>query len=515
MRGIFNVSKSFTGKIMVNPHNDYNLNNLDGAFAEFWKTCPAFQKSEFDELRSGEYARLDALDQVYLDYTGSGLYAESQIQQHVDLLKKGVFGNPHSNNPTSLAMTHLVEQARNCVLEYFNASPAEYVAIFTPNASGALKLVGESYPFSTDGRFLLAFDNHNSVNGIREFARAKGAQVTYMPTVLPELRFDPAALNAELDRTDLSTFNLFAYPAQSNFSGVQHSLEWIEIAQSKGWDVLLDAAAFVPTNRLDLGKWKPDFVPLSFYKMFGYPTGVGCLLARKEALVKLQRPWFAGGTISITSVQGEGWHYLLEYEAGFEDGTANFLNLPAIEIGLRFITQVGIDIIHERVACLTDWLLEQMMAIHHSNNAPLVKIYGPTHKNDRGGTIAFSLEDPEGKRLDYRKVEALANQRNISLRTGCFCNPGTGEIVHNLTRDEMAQAFGRSEPMSFESFFDWARTEHNRYPSTIRISVGIATNFSDIYRFMTFLQSFVDKPESEVQQVEVIYPIYNLMRDSA
>jgi len=48
--------------------------------------------------------------------------------------------------------------------------------------------------------------------------------------------------------------NLFAYPAQSNFSGVQHPLEWISQAQTMGWDVLLDAAAFVPTNRLDLSK---------------------------------------------------------------------------------------------------------------------------------------------------------------------------------------------------------------------------------------------------------------------
>jgi selenocysteine lyase/cysteine desulfurase len=389
------------------------------------------------------------------------------------------------------------------------------VVIFTPNASGALKLVGEAYPFAPGGRFLPAFDNHNSVNGIREFARAKGAEVTYIPTVRPELRFDADALNAELDRLQPDTFNLFAYPAQSNFTGVQHSLDWIEIAHAKGWDVLLDAAAFVPTNRLDLGKWKPDFVPVSFYKMFGYPTGVGCLLARKEALAKMKRPWFAGGTISITSVQGEGWHYLLEYEAGYEDGTINFLNLPAIEIGLRHIEKIGIDAIHERVACLTDWLLDQMTAIQHSNGTPLIQIFGPTNMEERGGTIAFSLDDPKGMRLDYRKVETLANREKISLRTGCFCNPGTGEIAHNLTREEMAQAFNRSEPMSFDDFFDWARREHGRNPSTIRISVGIASNFVDIYRFMNFLASFIDQPEAAIQAVEVKYPIYNLVRDSA
>jgi selenocysteine lyase/cysteine desulfurase len=96
-------------------------------------------------------------------------------------------------------------------------------------------------------------------------------------------------------------------------------------------------------------------------------------------------------------------------------------------------------------------------------------------------------------RLDYRKVEALANREKISLRTGCFCNPGTGEIAHNLTREEMAQAFDHSEPMSFNDFFDWARREHGRNPSTIRISVGIASNFADVYRFMNFLTSFIDK----------------------
>jgi selenocysteine lyase/cysteine desulfurase len=69
--------------------------------------------------------------------------------------------------------------------------------------------------------------------------------------------------------------SLFAYPAQSNFTGVQHSLTWIQEAHDQGSDVLLDAAALVPCHRLDLSLWHPDFVALSFYKMFGYPTGVG------------------------------------------------------------------------------------------------------------------------------------------------------------------------------------------------------------------------------------------------
>ena len=171
-----------------------------------------------------------------------------------------MFGNPHSLNPTSAASTELVERARARVLEFFRAAPEEYVAIFTPNATGALRLVGEAYPFRRGDRFLLTFDNHNSVNGIREFERARGAETTYVPSVPPELRVDERLLARYLTDTIGDHHNLFAYPAQSNFSGVQHPLEWIEQAQAHGWDVLLDAAAYVPTNRLDLGRWHPDFV---------------------------------------------------------------------------------------------------------------------------------------------------------------------------------------------------------------------------------------------------------------
>ena len=150
---------------------------------------------------------------------------------------------------------------------------------------------------------------------------------------------------------------------------MQHSLEWIARAQDKGWDVLLDAAAFAPTNRLDLSVWHPDFVALSFYKIFGYPTGVGCLLAHCTTLEKLRRPWFAGGTITIASVQGDGY-YLEEGEAAFEDGTIDYLNLPAVEIGLKYIAGLDIESIHTRVVCLTDWLIKHLLNLYHSNGKP-------------------------------------------------------------------------------------------------------------------------------------------------
>jgi molybdenum cofactor sulfurtransferase len=446
-----------------------------------------------DDLRAREYGRLDRLGHVYLDYTGAGLYAESQVRTHLDLLLNNVFGNPHSANPTSAATTDLVEHARQAVLSYFRASPDEYEVIFTLNASGALKLVGESYPFGVNSQYLLTYDNHNSVNGIREFARKKGARFRYAPITDPELRIDEVALRNAFDSAQPGTDNLFAYPAQSNFSGVQHSLEWIGEARVRGWDVLLDCAAFAPTNRLDLGLVHPDFVSISFYKMFGYPTGVGCLIASKRAAAKLHRPWFAGGTVLLASARAaadEGHGFALNQgESAFEDGTVNYLSIPAVEIGLRHIEAIGLDVIHERVRSLTDLLLSGLQVLHHRNGTPLIHLYGPSTNEGRGGTIAMNFFDPKGTLIHPKEIEREAGKLNISLRTGCHCNPGAGETALHITEEQMASLFKAREQMRFERFLHAADAMKE---GAVRASFGIASNVADVDAFLRFTEQFRD-----------------------
>ncbi len=177
---------------------------MGAALAGFERRYPAYAGTAvLDGMRARDYTRLDATGHVYLDYTGGGLYAESQLARHRDLLAGAVFVARH----------------------------------------------------------------------LQAAAPVRGRRL--------ERRPGPAA------------GSLFAFPAQSNFSGVQHPLTWIAQAQAAGYDVLLDAAAFAPTSRLDLSRWHPDYVSLSFYKIFGYPTGIGALLVRKPALAKLRRPWYA------------------------------------------------------------------------------------------------------------------------------------------------------------------------------------------------------------------------------
>ena len=502
----------------------------------FLSAYPGYRATALlDRLRATEYTYLDAAGHVYLDYAGAGLPARAQLAAHAERVRDGCFGNPHSENPASAASTELVERARLAVLAHFNAPPEEYAAIFTPNATGACRLVGEAYPFGPRARLVLTADNHNSVNGIREFARARGASTQYVPFCSPELRLDDEAVRLALAQprpgpvsaawrttrfgvapwagrgsrarrqrslasggvwdTDRPAATrraaatsrrrgLFAYPAQSNFSGTQHPLRWIELAHEHGYDVLLDAAAYVPSNRLDLSMVKPDFVPVSWYKVFGYPTGVGCLIARREALARLWRPWFAGGSVYLAGVQGD-WHSQAPGEARFEDGTVSFLQIPDLESGLSWVNGIGMDLIRQRVTCLTGWLLDRLAALRHGNGEPMARLYGPAGTRDRGGTVAFNLLDPGGRVVDERAVARETAAAGISIRTGCHCNPGASEDASQLSRQAWRKA-ARARVRTMDQYL-----EVLGLPSAgaLRVSVGLASNVEDVERFLAFVET--------------------------
>lgn len=247
---------------------------------------------------------------------------------------KNVYSNPHTSKHTS----NCIDQVRFQVLNHFNTNSNEYSVIFTSGATEALKLVAESFEFSkndqestehsktSSGCFAYLQNSHTSVLGMREVAACKKAKVISVPhdDMLKAMTSTPVwSADEKFDPLNSSERALFVYPAQCNFSGYKYGLKWIEKIHScvlneftqkrsgkvfPEWAVLLDAASFVSTNTLDLSAYKPDFVCLSFYKIFGYPTGLGALLVRNKSAHLLDaRRYFGGGTVQI-SLSGENYH---------------------------------------------------------------------------------------------------------------------------------------------------------------------------------------------------------------
>ncbi len=443
----------------------------------------------FAELRRREFARLERQQQAYLDYTGSGLYPERLVRAHFERLRDGVFGNPHSAHDPSLASTAIIEEARASVLAFLDADPAEYAVVFTANASAAIKLVAESYPFSSAGAYVLSADNHNAVNGVREFARRAGARVTYLP-LDEELRMPGVDQALDAAARPGAGARLFAFPAQSNFSGVKHPLELVARARGLGYDVLLDAAAYVPANRLSLRAVAADFVAVSFYKVFGYPTGVGALVARHDALARLRRPWFAGGTVDFVSVQND-MHQLRAAPERFEDGTPDFLSVAGIVPGLAFMREVDVDRLSAHVRVLTGQMLHGLQGLAHGNGAPVVAIYGPRTMDARGGTVAFNLLDAAGRPIPYGVVERRAREAGVSVRGGCFCNPGAGEWAFGFSATDAARCMrDTAQGFTLERFAQCMGPDVA--VGALRASVGMASNADDVRRCVAVMEEFAE-----------------------
>jgi molybdenum cofactor sulfurtransferase len=179
-------------------------------------------------------------------------------------------------------------------------------------------------------------------------------------------------------------------------------------------------------------------------------------------------------------------HVLEDEEAAFEDGTVNYLNLPAVSAGLIHMEEIGVELIHSRVMMLFAYLLRELSALRHRNGQALVRIYGPADTERRGATLAFNIVGRDGVLLPHHRVETQANEAHISLRSGCFCNPGASEFALGHSRAELQACRLAADADGFDMERYSACMGH-RALGAVRVSLGMASNFSDVHRFIKFI----------------------------
>ncbi|KAF7362495.1 Molybdenum cofactor sulfurase [Mycena venus] len=455
------------------------INDAAGdAYQEFLNRFPEYRLTWIlDALRRSDYGRLETTGETYVDYMGGAVYPESLVRVHTEFLNRSVLGNTHSVSNSSKLSLKCANEARAAVLSFFRASSDQYTVIFTPNATGALKLVGESYPFAGGSKYVLSSDSHNSVHGIREYATYRGARVCYIPPT-PTGGFELSTAKNILLRNRPRSKNtapcLFALTGQSNISNTKNSLSIIEYATSLGYHTLLDAAALAATSTISLSEFPVDAMAMSFYKLVGFPTGVGALIVKKSFLTQLKRPWFAGGNVDVVQVPGSIVTRSHELHEQFEDGTINYLTLPAVTDGLRFLSAY-LPFLPLRLSCLMHYLVSSLSKLRHNTGTPVLRILSATpsrrlktvgEQSDTGSIISLIFLDPFGDMLPNSFIEYSASKLNISLRTGCMCNPGGAAAVLGI-QEEMKRLY---EGITLQDFERAVGHELG----VVRISLGLA-----------------------------------------
>ncbi|MCL4132072.1 UNVERIFIED_CONTAM: hypothetical protein GTU68_036892, partial [Idotea baltica] len=396
---------------------------------------------------------------TYVDHAASTLYSEKQLESVFSTLKSTILGNPHSRHLPSDTTTEAIESARNRVLNHFKTNNEEYDMIFTSGATEAIKIVANCFQWTKNerknqGTFIYTQDNHTSILGMRESAHKNGAKVVCLPINTIDETLCGEKNEDQLDITDVDNC-LFAYPAQCNYSGTKYPLSWVDKVQKGGlksktmkkkWFVLLDAASFVATSPLDLSRYKPDFVPISFYKMMGYPTGLGCLLVHKRAWPLLHKPYFGGGTVQMVDSRNMTVERRITLHQRFEDGTLPFSDIVSLQHGFNTLNRItgGMANVEEHVFNVARYLLYNLISLKHENNCRVAEVYcqaPPLSVRDHGPIVNFNVLDSLGAYVGYSQVEKVSSLYNIYLRTGCVCNPGACQRYLNISSTQLKKQF--------------------------------------------------------------------------
>ncbi|XP_013907750.1 PREDICTED: molybdenum cofactor sulfurase [Thamnophis sirtalis] len=445
-----------------------------------------------------EFPRLGEI--TYLDHAGATLYPESLLKAFTDDLKRNVYGNPHSQNISSKLTYDTIEHVRFRILQHFNTTIEDYTVIFTSGSTASFKLIAEAFPWMPENvgesgsRFCYLTDNHTSVVGMRVITTAKN--VPFVPVKPKDMLSEENIM--ERKDNNCSTPHLFCYPAQSNFSGVKYPLAWIEEIQCgklspiqiKGkWFVLLDAASYASTSPLDLSIHQADFIPISFYKIFGFPTGIGALLVKNEIASCLRKTFFGGGTAAAYLAEEDFYSPRQSVAERFEDGTISFLDIIAVKHGFDVLEKItgGMENIKQHTFALAHHTYSVLSTLKYANGAPLVRIYTDTdfsNSDIQGPIINFNVLDENGDIIGYSQVDKLAGLYNIHMRTGCFCNTGACQQHLGINHDDIKKNLQAGHVCG-----DDIDVIDGHPTGSVRISFGYMSTFEDVQAFLKFIIS--------------------------
>ena len=112
--------------------------------------------------------------------------------------------------------------------------------------------------------------------------------------------------------------------------------------------------------------------------------------------------------------------------------------------------------------------------------------------NSHVGFVTATIDklDPAGRAVPYGVVEARAREAGVSIRGGCFCNPGASEVAFGFPAGASADCLRSSAAAGF-TIARFASCLGPDVPvGAVRASFGLATNVTDVRRAMAVIASF-------------------------
>jgi len=355
---------------------------------------------------------------VYLDNAATSQKPRQVIQALVDYYEQTNANIHRGLHTLAEEATDAYEAARGKVARFIGASGPDEI-LFTRNTTEALNLVAYTWAADNiregDEIVISTMEHHSNIVPWQWVAERQGAVLKYAE-VDEDGKLDLAQIeDLVTDRTKLVSM----MHVSSVLGTINPIKEIARIAHAHGALMLADGAQSVPHLPVDVSELDCDFLAFSSHKMMG-PTGVGVLWGRREILQDM-RPFLGGGEmIEIVERQSTTYNVLpWKYEAG----TPNIADVIAFGAAIDYLTELGMDRVRAHEIEITAYALEKLSKV------PGVTIYGPKSAEERGGVVAFTVEDVHphdlGQIVDYDGVAIRAGQHCCQVLAQSIGVPAT------------------------------------------------------------------------------------------
>ena len=308
----------------------------------------------------------------------------------------------------SARATDAYEGARDKVAAFIHAASRQEV-VYTRNASEAINLVAYSWGLNSlqagDEIILSVMEHHSNLVPWQLIAARTGAVLKFVElTETEELDFEQFK-SLLSNRT-----KLVSIVHVSNTLGCINPVKEIcAEAHRFGAKVLVDACQSVPHLQVDVQDIDCDWLVASGHKMCG-PTGIGFLYGKLE-LLRSMPPFFGGGEMIADVFLDHSTYADLPHK--FEAGTPAIAEAIALGAAVDYLTNIGMDKIHDYEAELTAYLFQRLAEI------PELRIYGRQPNPDgsgRAALAAFTAGD-----VHAHDLSALLDQSGVAIRSGHHC----------------------------------------------------------------------------------------------
>jgi cysteine desulfurase/selenocysteine lyase len=369
---------------------------------------PAGRRPDFEAIRA-DFPILDrkvhGKPLLYLDSTAT-TQKPRQVLEALERYYETYNANIHRGvYQIAEEATQAYEDSRAKIARFLNARSHQEI-VFTRGTTESVNLVayawGRANVHAGDVIVATEMEHHSNLVPWQILAQERGATLRHIPVDPSTGRLDLSGLDALLQ----GPVKIVALAHVSNVLGTINPVaEVARRAHAAGAVVLVDGAQSVPHMPVDVRALDCDFLALSGHKMLA-PTGIGALYG-KRALLEAMPPFFGGGEmIREVRLDRSTWN---DVPFKFEAGTMNIADGIVFGTAVDYLTDIGMEAVHEHGQALTKKALDALGSI------PGVALYGPPAA-ERGAIVSFNVDD-----IHAHDVAAVLDHEGIAVRAGHQC----------------------------------------------------------------------------------------------